>query len=95
MLYEVITNLESYNFELYVTNTDLTEQYSNIRHSERECIEELEKTSISGEQIKLYSMEKVTIMKCLVNVNSIDYYVYAAYCPLDLTFLGMDRNNFV
>lgn len=86
--------LKKYNFELYVSDTKRKEQYSNVRYSEMECIEELDNSEFTFDKVKLYSMEKVTIAKCIISKDSTDYYVYAAYYPAELSLWGMDRGMF-
>ena len=86
--------LAAYDFELYVSDMDLQEQYSNVRHSEWECIEELQQEEFSSEQVQLYSMERVTIARCLVEKDGNSYHIYATYCPEEVSLWGMDRGMF-
>ena len=86
--------LKTYNFEMYVSDTNGSEQYSNVRRSEWECIEELDNSEFTSKKVKLYSMENVTIAKCLIRSGDTDYYVYAASYPGELSLWGMDRGMF-
>lgn len=91
---ELSRKLQVYSFELYVSDQNHAEQYSNARHSEMECIEELEDTEFQASGVKLYSMENVTIAKCMVSTGTEAYYVYATYYPGELSLWGMDRGMF-
>lgn len=86
--------LKTYGFELYVSDENKKVQYSNVRHSEEECIEELEKNNFTYQGVKVYSMENVSIARCYVTVNGSTYMVYATYYPKDLSLFGMDRGVF-
>ena len=87
-------NLGTYNFELYVSDNNGNQQYSNVRDSEWESIEELEDSEFVSDKVILYNMENVTIAKCRITHGDIDYNVYAAYYPGELSFMGMDRGMF-
>lgn len=91
---ELSKQLEGYHFELYVSDQNQNKQYSNVRHSEKECIEELEDSEFTSEKVQLYSMESVTIARCIVKMKGEDYYVYATYYPGELSLWGMDRGMF-
>ncbi|SHJ39782.1 HAMP domain-containing sensor histidine kinase [Parasporobacterium paucivorans] len=86
--------LAAYDYELYVSDSNQNELYSNIRHSEWECISELEKSSFDSEQVVLYSMENVTIAKEKILKGEESTYIYAAYYPKEASILGMDRGIF-
>ncbi len=86
--------LGAYDFELYVSDMDLREQYSNVRHSEWECIEELQQEEFSSDKVQLYSMERVTIARCLVEKGGSSYDIYATYYPGEFSLWGMDRGMF-
>lgn len=84
----------AYDFELYVSDENLSTQFSNVRHSEWECIEELENENFSSETVQLYSMENVTIAKCMIQRDGQNFFVYASYYPGELSMWGMDRGMF-
>lgn len=86
--------LAAYNFELYVSDKNQKKQYSNVRHSEWECIEELEEDEFTSDKVQLYSMESVTIAKCIVSMAGAEYFVYAVYYPENLSLWGIDRGMF-
>lgn len=86
--------LSDYQFELYVSDSNQNEVYSNVRHSEMECIEELEEGTFASNKVKLYSMESVTIARCIISSGGEKYTVYAAYYPEELSLWGMDRGVF-
>lgn len=93
--WEVLSGkLAEYKFELYVSDSDQNRVYSNVRHSELECIEELDEDTVASDRIKLYSMENVTIVRSIIQVEQEDYMVYAAYYPQELSLWGMDRGVF-
>lgn len=93
--WEVLSGkLAEYKFELYVSDSDQNCVYSNVRHSELECIEELDEDTVASDRIKLYSMENVTIVRSIIQVEQEDYMVYAAYYPQELSLWGMDRGVF-
>ncbi|WKY45111.1 HAMP domain-containing sensor histidine kinase [Eubacteriaceae bacterium ES2] len=91
---ELSQQLGQLNFELYVSDANLQSRYSNVKHSEWECIEELEKTELASNKVILYSMENVSIARCRVIVDNQTYNVYATYYPGDFSFWGMDRGMF-
>lgn len=82
--------LSDYEFELYVSDGNKDKVYSNARPSEFECIEQLEKSEINSDIVKLYSMERVTIARCIVNVSGQNYTVYAANSSPDNLMWGID-----
>lgn len=93
--WEIISDkLSKYHFELYVSDSNQNKVYSNVRHSEMECIEELENGEFTFDRIKLYSMESVTIARCIISTDNEDYMVYATYYPGELSLWGMDRGVF-
>lgn len=83
--------LSDYEFELYVSDSNKDKVYSNARPSELECIEQLEKSEIDSDIVKLYSMERITIARCVVNVAGQNYTVYAANSSPDNLMWGIDR----
>lgn len=91
---ELSQELSTYKFDLYVSDLQHNKQFSNTRHSEMEYIEELEKSKLTNDKVKLYSMEKVTIARCIISVDDTPYMVYAIYYPKELSLLGMDRGVF-
>ena len=95
MKWETLSSqLGDYQFELYVSDEKQEKQYSNVRHSEWECIEELEGEPFSSDEIHIYNMEGATIVKSRVSLADGPYYVYAAYYPDELSLWGMDRGMF-
>lgn len=86
--------LSQYQFELYVSDSQQNKIYSNARHSEMECIEELEKGEFYSDKIQLYSMENVTIARCIISTGGENYTVYASYYPGEKSLWGMDRGVF-
>lgn len=87
-------DLGYYNFELYVSDENGNQQYSNVRDSELESIMELEDSEFISDKVILYNMENVTIARSIISDGDIDYNVYAAYYPGELSFMGMDRGMF-
>ena len=87
-------SLSDYNFDLYVSDAKHKQVYSNLRHSEKECIEELEHGEFSLDKIKLYSMEGAAIARCVVSLTDGDYNVYATYYPKENSLWGIDRGVF-
>ena len=87
-------SLGSYDFQLYVSDADHLEQYSNVRHREWECIEELERDDFSYDRVRLYNMENVTIARCRVLVQEEPYMVYAVSCAKKTSLWGIDRGVF-
>lgn len=87
-------NLGSYDFQLYVSDADHLEQYSNVRHREWECIEELERDDFSYDRVRLYNMENVTIARCRVSVQEEPYMVYAVNYAEKTSLWGIDRGLF-
>lgn len=86
--------LSNYQFQLYVSDSKQKKIYSNVRHSELECIEELEKSQLTSNRIKLYNMENVTIARCILFSEGNSYTVYATYYPGKLSLWGIDRGVF-
>ena len=86
--------LSMYQFELYVSDEEHEKIYSNVRHSEMECIEELERMDVTAEKIYLTNMEGVTIVRMKTAIEGEDCYLYAAYYNGLDSFLGMDRGMF-
>lgn len=86
--------LGDYQFELYVSDEEKKEQYSNVRHSEWECIEELERDKFVSDKIHIYNMEGATIVKSRVFVSGASYYVYAAYYPDERLMFEIDRGMY-
>lgn len=86
--------LSDYKFELYVSDAKHKQVYSNLRHSEMECVEELEHGELASDKIKLYSMEGVAIARCVVPLTDGNYNVYATYYPKEHSLWGIDRGVF-
>lgn len=86
--------LSQYQFELYVSDEAQNEIYSNAKHSEMECIEELEEGEFADSGVRLYSMEGITIARCRISVDGNSYAVYAAYSPGERVLWGIDRGIF-
>lgn len=86
--------LSQYQFELYISDEAQNEVYSNAKHSEMECIEELEEGEFTDSGVRLYSMEGITIARCRISVEGNSYAVYAAYSPGERVLWGIDRGIF-
>ena len=86
--------LKEYDFDLYVSDTQEQEQFSNVRHSAMECIEELEEGEFTYDRVRLYSMEGITLARCLVQAEEQTYHVYAVYSPEETALWGIDRGIF-
>ena len=87
--------LQNYGFELYVTDDNGNELYSNIKHSERECLKELlADENFNTDKIALYYMENVTIAKEKINISGNIRYIYAINYPDKYAFLGINRGMF-
>lgn len=86
--------LAAYDFELYVSDQNMIEQYSNLGNSEWECIEELEEDKFTSDIVQIYSMENVTIAKCMVDMDGEKVQVYAAYDPGEGSLLRMNSGMF-
>lgn len=87
--------LSQYNYELYVSDQDKNKIYSNLKHRENECIEEMESTDIPENELKLYNMENVTIVAYTLDTpadsGSKIYHVYAACYDQENYIHGIDR----
>lgn len=93
--WEVMSDkLSKYRYGLYVSDSNQNRVYSNVKHRIWECIEELEESEFDYDRIKLYSMENVTIARCIMNSAGEDYTVYAAYYPDGHSLWGIDRGVF-
>ena len=87
--------LHNYGFELYVTDDNGNELYSNIKHSEMECLEGLlSDEKFDTDKVVLYYLENVTIAKEKININGDIIYFYAVNYPDKYAFLGVGRGMF-
>ncbi len=86
--------LAKYEFELYVSDLEENCIYSNAKHSEKECIEELKGGEFDTQAVRLYRMENIVIARCTVEKDQNTYMVYAAYSPQEWLPLGIDRGVF-
>lgn len=86
--------LTGYGFELYVSDMEGNCIYSNAKHSEKECIEELEGGAFDTDAVRLYRMENIALARCIVEKEQTSYMVYAAYSPQEWLPLGIDRGVF-
>lgn len=87
--------LSQYDYELYVSDQDKNKIYSNLKHRENECIEEIESTKLPKNKLKLYNMENVTIVAYTFDASagseSDIYHVYAACYDQENYIHGIDR----
>ena len=87
--------LSQYNYELYVSDQDKNKIYSNLKHRENECIEEIESTKLQKNELKLYNMENVTIVAYTFDASADNgskiYHVYAACYDQENYIHGIDR----
>ncbi|MDD3370048.1 MAG: HAMP domain-containing sensor histidine kinase [Lachnospiraceae bacterium] len=83
-----------YGYELYVSDGQGKNVFSNIRHSEMECIEQLEKMETETDKVLLTNMEGVTVVRIHATENQSKWNVYACYYNGEDSFLGMDRGMF-
>ncbi|WP_455720366.1 HAMP domain-containing sensor histidine kinase [Agathobacter sp.] len=92
---QLADKLSQYNYELYVSDQDKNKIYSNLKHREHECIEEMENTDIPENELKLYNMENVTIVAYTFDASdgskSEIYHVYAACYDQENYIHGIDR----
>lgn len=86
--------LSEYGYELYVSDAQHKKTFSNVRHSEMECIEELEKMQNETDKVFLTNMEGVTVVRIHIAANQGQWNVYACYYNGEDSFLGMDRGMF-
>ncbi len=88
-------SLSEYNYELYVSDQDKNKIYSNLKHRENECIEEIESTKLQKNELKLYNMENVTIVaytfEAPADSGSGIYHIYAACYDQENYIHGIDR----
>jgi len=87
-------DLSKYYFTLYISDENQKKQYSNISHRVKECIEELEKDHYILENMQLYSMENVTIIRCSITDQTKKYSVYATYSGSKQSFWNYDHGMF-
>ncbi len=87
--------LSEYNYELYVSDQDKNKIYSNLKHRENECIEEIESTKLQKNELKLYNMENVTIVAYTFDASADSgskiYHIYAACYDQENYIHGIDR----
>lgn len=91
---ELGEKMYEYGFKLYVADEEQKVYFSNVGHKEKEYIKGWEHSEFTDGQVKLYSIEDVTVVRCIVTKDGMDYHVYAANKPQKGSFLGMDRSMF-
>lgn len=85
---------QDYGFAIHVVDEDNLEQFSNISHYEKECIEHLNRGDSSSQKVNLYYQEGVTIIKSVLLRDNAHFNVYAVYSDPEQPMWGMSGGMF-
>lgn len=86
--------LSKYDFRLNVSSVSGERYYKNLKFNEWEAVESVLSANKDVGQIDTYLIEGVTILATQYEVDGVVYDIYAASCPKDISFWGMDRGMF-
>ena len=91
---ELSKDLQNSDFRVYIENEKGKEIFNTLKHDEEEVVEGIVKAEISNSEIKLYYLEGTTVIYKAVESDGEIFGVYAADCPTEVNFLGIDRGMF-
>lgn len=90
----VAETLSKYDFHMNVSTASNGKYYTNLKFNEWEAVESVLTADKKVGQIDTYLMEGVTILVTQYEMDGAVYDIYAASCPKDISFWGMDRGMF-
>lgn len=86
--------LAEYDFRLNISTESDEKYYENLKFNEWEAVEAVLAADKKAGRIDSYLIEGVTILVTRCQADGVIYDIYAASCPEDISFWGMDRGMF-
>lgn len=86
--------LSGYDFRINVSTASDAKYYQNLKFNEWEAVESVFTADKSTGTVNTYLLEGVTLLVTQREVSGVMYDIYAASCPMDSSFWGMDRGMF-